>query len=208
MYVLYLSLGWLRGRWPGLTRQLPWVAGGALGLALLGLTLLHYRIPGMTMFTPLIGSPADPWDYCTRSVECLPRVILRWILHRPTAAWAVGLLFRVLGGVWLALCAWRASRRPLALLGSGLCIYYLYLHGWAQTWYLLSLLPLLPFAAATTRRAMLALCVSGCAYYAGYFIGGCVVDNIDLGVVDLIEGLVTVVPPSVALWRDRNRTDA
>ena len=208
MYGLYLILGWLRRRWPGLTQKLPWLAGGALVLALLTISALHHRIHGMKMFTSLVGSPADPWDYCTRSLECLPRVILRWILHLPTAAWAVGLGFRVLGGMWLALCAWRAGRSPLAWLGSGLCIYYLYLHGWSQSWYLLSLLPLLPFAPARTRGAMLTLCVSGCVYYGGYLIGGCVVDNLDRGVVDLLEGLVTVVPPSVALWRDRNRTDA
>ena len=72
---------------------------------------------------------------------------------------------------------------------------------------LLPLLPLLPFATAATRPAMLTLCVSGCAYYGGYLIGGCVEENLDRGVVDLIEGLCTVVPPSVALWRYRNRTD-
>jgi hypothetical protein len=208
MYGLYLILGAIRRRWPALTRQLPWVAAGALGLALLGIALLHFHVRGGTLFTSLVGSPADPWDYCTRSVECLPRVLLRWILHLPTAAWAVGLGFRVLGGLWLAWCAWRAGARPLSWLGSGLAIYYLYLHGWAQTWYLLSVLPFLPFAPATTRAALLVLCVSGCAYYGVFLIGGCVVDNLDQGVVDLLEGLVTVVPPSVALWRDRNRTDA
>jgi hypothetical protein len=207
MYVLYLVLGYLRKRWPDLTRALPWVAAGSLLVSLLLISFLHYRVRGMKMFTSLVGSPADPWDYCTRSIECLPRVILRWILHLPTAAWIVGLCFRVLGGLWLALCAWRAGSKPLGWLGAGLGLYYLYLHGWAQTWYLLSMLPLLPFATAATRPALMVVCVSGCAYYAGVFIGGCVEGNIPRGVVDLIEGLVTVVPPSVALWRHRNRAD-
>ena len=205
------ALAWgfaaLRRRWPALAGFMPGLGRWALLVAIVLIALLRFRIGGLNTFTALVGSPADPWDYCTRSIECLPRVILRWILHRPTAAWKVGLLFRVLGAAWLGACAWRAGRKPLAWLGTGLFIYYLYLHGWAQSWYLLSLLPLVPFSSAATRPAMLTFCVSGCAYYGGFLVGGCVEENLDRGLVDLIEGLCTVVPPSVALWRYRNRTD-
>lgn len=207
MYALVLLLGPVRRRWPTLFSRLPWALGAALAVALVAIALLPAPAGGLNMFTALVGSPADPWDYCTRSLECLPRVVLRWLLLRPTAAWKVGLGFRALAVAWLALCAWRAERRPLAWLATGLFIYYLLLHGWAQTWYLLPLLPLLPFATAATRPAMLTVCVSGCAYYGGYLIGGCVEENLDRGIVDLLEGLVTVAPPAVALWRYRNRTD-
>ena len=184
---------------------MPGAALFALPLALVLIAVLRFRIGGLNTFTALVGSPADPWDYCTRSVECLPRVVLRWILHRPTAAWKVGLMFRLLGLSWIVRCAWHAGRRPLAALGTGLCVYYLYLHGWAQSWYLLPLLPLMPFATAATGPAMRILCVSGCAYYGVFLIGGCVEEDLDRGLVDLIEGLLTVVPPSLALWRHRNR---
>lgn len=207
MYGLFLLLNPLRRRWPLSTRWLPQVALGTLLLAIALIVGLRFRVGGLNHFTALVGSPADPWDYCTRSVECLPRVLLRWILHRPTAAWKVGLIFRLLGAAWLASCAWRGGRRPLAALATGLFVYYLYLHGWAQSWYLLSLLPLVPFATAATRPAMLTFCISGCAYYGIYLLGGCVEENLDRGVVDLVEGLFTVVPPSVALWHVRNRTD-
>jgi hypothetical protein len=207
MYGLSLLFGLVRRRWPAVSRRLPWALGVALAVALVAIALLRAPTGGLNMFTALIGSPADPWDYCTRSLECLPRVILRWLLLRPTAAWKVGLGFRALAAGWLLWCAWRAERRPLTWLATGLFIYYLLLHGWAQTWYLLPLLPLLPFASAATAPAMRTVCVSGCAYYGGYLIGGCVDTNLGRGVVDLLEGLATVAPPAVALWRYRNRTD-
>ncbi len=207
MAALAFCFAALRRRFAALTGWLPRAGRWAVVAAIVFIALVRFRIGGLNTFTALVGSPADPFDYCTRSIECLPRVILRFILHRPTAAWKIGLFFRVLGAAWLGACAWRAGRRPLAWLATGLFIYYLYLHGWAQSWYLLSLLPLVPFASAATRPAMLTFCVSGCAYYGGFLIGGCVEENLDRGVVDLIEGLCTVVPPSVALWRYRNRTD-
>lgn len=207
LYGLSQAFQALRRRWPQLARALPRAALCALPLALVLIGVLQFRVGGLNTFTALIGSPADPWDYCTRSVECLPRVLLRWILHRPTEAWKVGLMFRLIGLGFIARCAFRAGGRPLPAFATGLCIYYLYLHGWAQTWYLLPLLPLLPFATAATGPAMRTFCVSGCAYYGAFLVGGCVEENLDRGLVDLIEGLLTVVPPSVALWRYRNRTD-
>jgi hypothetical protein len=154
----------------------------------------------------LIGSPLAKYEYCTRSIECLPRALLRWVFHLPTVAWLVGLGFRLLGGGFLLSIAWRREDPLLGRLGLGLLIYYLYLHSWSQSWYFLSLLPLIPWAKPQHQPAMLIVCVSACAYYALVLIGNCFAADLPLAVTDLVEGLVVVVPPSISLWRRRATT--
>lgn len=205
VYCTHLALGWLRPRAPRLVRALPILAVIGMVSAMGAVVAIRVLEPEAKMFTAVVGSPLDPYDYCTRSIECLPRVVLRWILHLPTAAWAVGLLFRVLGGLWLFFAAWRSGTRPLAWAATGLLVYYMYLHGWSQSWYLLSLVPLLPFVDAEIWPAARIVCVSACAYYALVLVGNCFADNIPRAVVDLAEGLVVLVPPSIALWRPLRR---
>ena len=148
----------------------------------------------------VLGSPDLPWDHCTRSLECLPRSILRYGLDRPDLSYRVGLLFRIVGGLWLLRVAWRASD-PAAATAFGLLSYYLYLHGWAQSWYLLSVLPLRPFLSQPRGRALEVLCGSGCAYYALALFRNCTTEPWQVALCELAEGLITVLPPTIVLLR-------
>lgn len=192
VYGLSLLFRWLR--WRGLPSLLG--AGIVAGVALLAAA--PTAVPGLS---GLIGTPHAPWEYCTRSLECLPRALLRWELHAPTAAWLVGLTFRVLGGLWLLYVSWRGRERLLPWLATGLLVYYLYLHSWSQSWYFLSLLPLLPWAEGKTRRATCVVSVSACAYYAVMLVGNCAKDELAIALIDLVEGLIVVVPSTVVLCR-------
>lgn len=174
-------------------------------LVLLGLVaaLLLRRVPALLSFSRLLGAPEDAYDYCTRSIECLPRVLLRFVLHSGTAAWFVGLLFRGAGALWLGWVVLRGSRSQerLGWAAIGLFYYYLYLHGWAQSWYLLPLVPLLPHAPARVLPAMRAFCVSGVAYYVTTPVISCVTDPIGIALGDLVGAVITIIPPSVATVR-------
>ena len=208
MYSLFLVSQRLRRRSPQLAQALPWFLGGLLLLGLVGVVALMRQGVQLAALASLLGQPVVAYDHCTRSLECLPRVVLRFGLQLPTAAWGVGLLFRWLSALWLTWVVCRAAHSLLSSLALGLFGYYLFLHGWAQSWYLLSLLPLLPFASAKLRPAMYTVCISSCAYYAIYLVAGCVVSPLAIGRVDLSEALVTILPPSVALWRYRNYCNA
>ena len=163
-----------------------------------------------------VGGPAGAFEYCTRSLECLPRVLLRYVLHAPGAARGVALAFRGLGVLWLLLCAAGAIRDERAARASGdaaagrallrwsgtfLFGYYLYLHGWSQSWYLLPLLPLLPYADPRLRPAMMTLCVTAVAYYALALPLNCVTSDLAIALSDLAEAVVVIVPPSLVLLR-------
>jgi hypothetical protein len=160
----------------------------------------------------IVGSPDVPFDHCTRSLECLPRVLLRFVAHAPYAAWVTGLVFRVIGIAWLAWVCLRAAEAPvdeaLSRLAGGLFFYFLWLHGWAQSWYLLPLLPALPFLVEDERYApaIRAYLVSGVAYYALVLPMSCLTDPVLVAISDLVEGLITVVPPTYLLVRSRPAT--
>lgn len=125
----------------------------SLGVAILFLaaTALLYWGSFQTIFghsLALFGSAHDAIEHCTRSWECIPRAVLHYAVNQPDAAWWVGICFRGLSVVWLAYAGWQAARsnQPIAAIGRGVFIYYLFFHGYMQSWYLLVLLPLLPFA--------------------------------------------------------------
>jgi hypothetical protein len=160
---------------------------------------------GLHHLIRLFGAGHDPYEYCTRSVECLPRVLLRRVAHRDGAARAVGLFFRALSVIWILYAARRAARsgEPLAWAARGLFVYYLYLHAWAQSWYLLPLLPLLPFADSGFRPAMATFCVTGVAYYALDLPYSCSSD-VTLALADAVEAAITILPPTVLLLRNRS----
>ena len=192
-------------RRPRRSRLLSSLAVAALTtLALAVLLVAARRWPLQAEALRLVGSPHDPYDYCTRSIECVPRVLLRWVWQRPTAAWALGLAFRVLGALWLGHVALRAARarhaHGLGWLATGLFVYYLYLHGWSQSWYLLSLLPLLPFAHPRLLPAMIALCLGAVAYYAVAILFECVTSPTGMALRDLCGGAVTIGPPTLLLF--------
>lgn len=152
----------------------------------------------------LFGSSSLPWEYCTRSIECLPRTLLRTVLHQRQAAFGVAVGFRVLAALWLLFATARASESPqkrLPWLGTGLLIYYLFLHPWSQSWYLLSLLPLLPWSTPRVFAALRAVSISASAYYALVLIGNCLEDELAIAGFDLAEALLVLVPPTVCLLR-------
>ncbi|MCS6912684.1 MAG: hypothetical protein NZ890_05540 [Myxococcota bacterium] len=188
------ALPWPRR--PAVRRALPWLlAAGGVGVGV----LLRPWHP----LDVLVGVPGGPFEYCTRSIECLPRVLLRHGLQAPGAAWGVGLAFRAAGLVWLCHCALAAQAEgaPLRWAAALLFVYYLYLHAWSQSWYLLPLLPLLPHACPRLRPAMLTLLGTATAYYALAIPFACVQREWAIALVDLAQGLVVVVPPTAVLYR-------
>lgn len=171
-----------------------------VGLALLFIGWALYQIRPEVLF----GPSHLPWEHCTRSIECLPRTLLRTVLQRPTAALAMAVAFRLLSITWLLYVAWRASQerpRLLCWLGTGLLIYYLYLHPWSQSWYLLSLLPLSPWLGPRASRALHAVSISASAYYALVLIGNCFTHDLWVAGFDLAEALIVLIPPTVCLLR-------
>lgn len=205
MYGTQLVMSMLTARARRLADALPWLMGFSLIVGVAALAILRRHAPTL-QFTAVLGSPSDPWEYCTRSIECIPRAIFRWVLHMNTAAWITGLCFRVLGGLWLlsiARSAFRAGTDLLGWLAYGLLVYYLYLHGWSQTWYLLSMVPLLPWAFPRARPAMIVASISGCAYYALVLLASCNRTETMIAIVDFLEALIVIVPPTTALFAAR-----
>lgn len=182
------------------------VAGAVLLSGALATLLLiaHFfqHAPVLQRFTFLVGSPSDPFDYCTRSLECLPRALLREVAHAPTASWMVGLLFRASSVLFIGYVALRAAAdgQTLRWLATGSFGYFLYLHNWAQSWYHLSLLPLLPWAEPRLRPAMRIACVSAVGYYA--FVQPFVAARTPEAVFvsEGLGALATLLPPTVMLW--------
>lgn len=213
LYTIHLTLS----RWqvrlprlgPGQSRRLRLlVAGVAVGLTVLTVWLLFPWLERYSSTTArMLGSPSDKLPYCTRSIECLPRGFLHMVLGMPAASWVVGLCFRAAGGAFLLYMAIRSERgaRHLTWVASFLCLYYLILHGYSQSWYLLSLLPLLSFADGRLRPVMLTMCVSNLAYYAIDFPFSCDHSPLTVGITEVLQGLIVVFPPMFVLIRGLRR---
>jgi hypothetical protein len=176
----------------------------ALSVALVIAVAFTISLPSsLHHLSRLLGAGHDRYEYCTRSVECLPRVLLRAVAHQDRAARAVGLLFRALSAIWILYAARRAARSGelLAWAARALFIYYLYLHAWAQSWYLLPLLPLLPFADPIFRPAMATFCVTGVAYYALVLPYSCLSSDLTIAISDAVEAAITLFPPTAVLLK-------
>jgi hypothetical protein len=120
-------------------------AGAVLAIAAVALVVaVTQRHPHLQAFTALFGDANEPYPRFSRSLEALPRAYLVYLAHQRLAAWIVGLAFRAAAGLWLLYAAFRAARQDTALawITTGLFIYYLFLHAYLQTWYLIPLLPL------------------------------------------------------------------
>src|SRR5205814_1459163 len=132
-----------------------------------------------------------------------------YVLHQPVAAWEIGLLWRLGGGAWLLYVAWRAAasrgEEILTWAATGLFFYYLLLHGYLQGWYLLSLVPLLPFAAPRLRPAMRVWMISLSAYYALQLPLSCEMAPRWVGFREVVGGLASGLPALITLWRGRRR---
>jgi hypothetical protein len=212
------------------------VVAGLCAVAVGGLALyaLLTRFPTLHAFTAVVGRPDELYPHCTRSVECLPRAALHLGLDRPMAAFVVGLAFRAAGALWLLYAAWRAAlpwlsrtaslrttaspssatSESLGWLGTGLFVYYLFFHGFMQSWYLLSLLPLLPFATARMRPLMELFCTTSLAYYAIRLTLACESAPVPTVAKEISEAALVILPPAIALfvevhrWRTRRRAAA
>jgi hypothetical protein len=200
----------LLGRWPAarhdarIQRRLLLMATLAAGLGVIVLALLRDRLGPTTELARLIGDASAPLDHCTRSVECLPRTLLRVVLGWPLAAFGLGLLFRVAAALMLFEVARR--REPMGAMVLGLLLYYLYLHPYLQTWYLLSLLPLLPFAEPRLRQPLHAFFVAAVFYYAVRIPFACDTSPTVVALKELAEGLIVIVPPTRIWLRARRAT--
>jgi hypothetical protein len=204
LYLAHLLCAWLDLRPPRLSLSSILLLCGigafvtALFAWLLFPILMHYS----STTAKLLGSPLDQYPYCTRSIECLPRAFLHLVLRMPTAAWFVGLCFRALSGAFLLYMAARSGRgvQHLRDAAAFLLIYYLFLHGYSHPWYGLSLLPLLSFASPTLLPAMLALPISNLAHYALDFPYNCDQRPVVVGLTELIQALIVIVPPAVLIY--------
>jgi hypothetical protein len=175
------------------------------GLAIGGFFLLRRSFPVLDLVSSLLGSPADPFEHCTRSVECLPRAFLKYVAHRDMAAFGLGLAFRAASCLWLLYVAMRSAQdgRVLEWSATGLFVYYLFFHGYMQSWYLLSLVPLLPFANARLRPVMLLFCVTSLVYYGVHLPLNCAVTPTAVAVREVTEAVTVIVPPAallLAMW--------
>jgi len=151
--------------------------------------------------TKLLGNPSEQLPYCTRSIECLPRMFFHVILKMPLFAWIVGILFRFSGCIVLLYMASRSTENGTLLRMSGhfLFVYYLYLHGAVHGWYALALLPLLPFADRAFRPAMIAWLLASVAHYFPDFAWNCSFSLPRIVISEIVQALVVIVPPTLLL---------
>jgi len=217
-YLLWQPMQWIRRhpRW-------VWPLTLALLLALVGTAAVGWTFwPLLRPLTiagayHLVGSPDDPLCHCTRSVECLPRAFLHFVLHVPTVSWGIGLAFRGFAALWLFWATYRGTQlasgalSPLRWAAIFLLFYYLYLHGYMQSWYFLSLLPLLPYLPDRLLRPAQVLCVSAVAYYVFYIPVHCAFSPatpVLVALSEVAQALTVIAPPTVALLQDRQRPPA
>ncbi len=209
LLLLLLGLTWLavalrlgeRTRRARLAIVLGVLAAGAAASAAL--------LPAIVRRSPTVRrllTQTSSGEVCVRSVECLPRALLFWLLHLPTAAFAINLAFRAAAVLWLGYVAWRAAsdRRYLGWAGAFLFLYYLYLHAFSQSWYLLSLLPLLPYLHPALRRPAGIFLISLVAYYPVDVAWSCA-DGGQIGhwaLLHVSEGLIVIAPATFSLFRN------
>jgi hypothetical protein len=92
-----------------------------------------------------------------------------------------------------------------------LFFYYLFLHGYMQSWYLLPLLPLLPCLPKNLQLPMKTLCVSAVAYYVFYVPLQCsltITAPVLVGVSEFSQAAVVLLPPMVTLIVQLHRQSA
>ena len=206
--LLALLLAWLpsaRARRIALACVLP--------LAAVALLVMAQLADGpLDALARIVGRPDVPYDHCTRSFECLPRVLFRFVFHAGTLAWATGIVFRLVGAGWLAYASLRAAEAPredaLGWIVRGLFVYLLALHGWAQSWYALPLVVALPYLEGDTRTlpALRAYLVTSVCYYALVLPMSCLESPVLVALSDLAEGIITVALPIVLLVRARRHS--
>jgi glycosyl transferase family 87 len=206
--LLRLALGPVAAR----TRASTVVAAGAV-VAVAGVAALVIapRVwPALGAFTALVGDPAETNPHFSRSWEGLPRALFTFILHVPSLSWGLGLIFRAGSGVWILYAAWRAARdrQPIAWAATMLFVYYLCLHAFLQSWYLLPLLPLATQLPPYATRAFRVFVVCLTSYYALSIPLDCDARPVVIGAKELAEACLVVLPAFFTLladWRRRAR---
>jgi hypothetical protein len=185
------------------------LGGGAVAIgALLALVFAFdaaRSAPALDGLVQLLGDPNEAVPHCTRSIECLPRAFFGYVVPHPTLGFAIGLMFRVLAALWLLYAAVRSARdgRILAWAATGLFGYYLCLHAYMESWYLLQLVPLVAFADATLVSAMTLFLTTAAGYYAIQIAMNTVSSHTLIGVREFLEAAVVVLPTLGVVLRRR-----
>jgi hypothetical protein len=190
------------------------LAGAVVAALTVAFLVVMLRLhPELGAFAALVGDPAERYPHFTRSVEGLPRALLTYILHRPFASWALGLGFRAGAALWLLYCAFRAakSQAPLRWAATALFGYYLFLHAFLQSWYLLPLLPLATQLDERWQPSLRLFVVCLTLYYALHLPLDCDTRPVVVGAKELVEAALVILPATATLmvaWRRGTRAHA
>lgn len=183
------------------------VAGAALAALAVAALVAAPRIwPSLGAFTAIVGDPSESSPHFTRSWEGLPRALFTYVLHVPSVSWAIGLVFRAAGGVWILFCAYRAARdrAPLAWAALMLFVYFLCLHAFLQSWYLLPLLALATQLPNWAMRSYYVFIICITLYYGMSIPLDCDGRPTVIGAKELAEACLVVLPAFFTLlagWR-------
>jgi hypothetical protein len=183
------------------------VAGAALAVVTLAGALLAVRTwPALTAFAALLGDPTESHPRFSRSFEALPRAALTYLLHLPAISWAIGLVFRAAGSLWILWCAFCAARdgRVLRWAATALFVYYLLFHAFLQSWYLIPLLPLAPALPDWMRPSLRIFLLALSGYYAVTLPLDCDYRDFTLGAKELLVACAVILPAAFTLlfaWR-------
>ncbi len=186
------------------------VVATAIAVAVAGVAALVVapRVwPALGAFTAIVGDPAESNPHFTRSWEGLPRAFLVYVVHWPLPSFVIGLVFRAASVVWIAWCAFAAARdgAPLRWAATMLFVYYLCLHAFLQSWYLLPLLPLATQLPRFAERASYVFIICITMYYAISIPLDCDGRPVVIGAKELSEAVLVVLPAFFTLlagWRD------
>ncbi|MDB4968489.1 MAG: hypothetical protein JWN44_4178 [Myxococcales bacterium] len=187
------------------------LVGSAVAVSAVAALVVAPRIwPTLAAFTALVGDPAETSPHFSRSWEGLPRALFTFVLHVPSVSWAIGLVFRAASGVWILYAAYRAARdrAPLAWAAIALFVYYLCLHAFLQAWYLIPLLALATQLPPYMTRPFKIFVVCLSLYYALAIPLDCDERPLVIGVKELAEAILVVLPAFFTLlfaWRRRAR---
>jgi hypothetical protein len=190
-----------------------WIAIMTVGIAA-GAAALWWSQPYVARYahplSKLIGKNTLTDYYCTRAVECLPRAFFWWVLNEKLISGVIGLVFRAAALCFLVYIAARAAkdRRYLAWSAVFVGLYYLFFHAFSQAWYLLVLLPLLPYAPAWARPALRTFCITAVTYYFLRMPFNCETRHLPLVIIEILEPMLLIFPPVGLLLRERRRAQA
>jgi hypothetical protein len=186
-------------------------AVAAAGVAAIVVGLRRY--PSLHAFAALVGDPSEAYPHFTRSVESLPRAALSYLAHATLASWIVGLAFRAAAALWIVYCAFQAAAAtaPLRWAAIALFGYYLFLHAYLQSWYLIPLLPLATQLPERLQPALRIFCVCLTSYYALALPLDCDGRPAVVATKEFVEAALVILPAAITLLaslRGRARASA